>query len=573
MNLLQLLNPGNLPEKAARKGVLNIQREIVLQHVMNILLVICSLGFAMILMFSPQVTHSSQVWIYLLAYLGIATVTLVRNFPYAFRAAVAIAILGGLAAIALVGSGLGGAGMVLLLAAILLTNLFFSSRVGAVVIILSVALLVAIGLMMNSGRIPLPQVQALANSGSLVEWGIAVVVLIIAASITASSLQTILRGLNTALIQNQKQAKELGAEQATLEERVQQRSADLRKRVEQFEVASQIAREISGETDLEDLLTKAVNLIHDRFGFYHVGLFVNDDKNQYTILRAATGDAGRAMLDRSHRLKIGEIGMVGYAASSGESRIAMDVTGDALHYKNPLLPETRSEVALPLRASGQTIGALDVQSVIENAFSQEDVRILQTIADQLALAFEKTRLVTDLRHSLEEIEGSAKASSQKAWRTHLLNTRQQVAYRYHDNFLDTQVEETPQARQALATGQPLLQTTSVDARGKPYTIYAVPIRIRNVVLGVVNIRFESGNVSPDLLALIEGTVNRLSVSLENARLLEEIQLRAERDRLVSDISSKVRSAPDVDSVLRIAIQEIGQSLGVSEVMVQLRKDA
>lgn len=333
-----------------------------------------------------------------------------------------------------------------------------------------------------------------------------------------------------------------------------------------------MAREISGKNDLDTLLDTSASLIRERFGFYHVGIFLTDEKKEYAVLRSATGEAGQVMLERGHRLKIGEIGMVGYVVSQGEARISMDVDSDAVHYKNPLLPETRSELALPLRLGEITIGAMDVQSVVPNAFSHEDVRILQTIADQLAIAFEKTRLVVELQRSLEELDSTDRAATQKAWRSHLRNTRQKLTYRYRNAHLESQAVETEHAQEAMDKGQPVLRTLSESTgQDRPITVLAIPIKLRNQVLGVVDIHFEAAAVSPDLVTLIENTVSRLAVSLENARLLEEIQLRAERERLVGEISTKVRSASDVDSVLRIAIQEIGQSLGVSEVMVQLRK--
>jgi GAF domain-containing protein len=376
--------------------------------------------------------------------------------------------------------------------------------------------------------------------------------------------------VGTALRKQEDLSAQLEAERTSLERRVEERSSDLQKRVRQFEVASEIAREVSAETTLENLLNSAVNLIRDGFGFYHVGVFLTDERNQFAVLRAATGEAGRAMIERNHRLKIGEVGMVGFVVSRGEARIALDVAADTVHFKNPLLPDTRSEMVLPLRHGSRTFGALDVQSVLDNAFAQEDIGILQTIADQLAVAFEKTRLVEELQRNIAELEANYQASTQKAWKSHLRGARQKVAYRYHDSRVDGLVEESEHSLEALNSGE--MVTRIEPGHGKPVTVLAVPIKLRNQVLGVVDIHFESTNISPDLISLIEGTVNRLAVSLENARLLEEIQARAERERLVSDISSKVRAASDVDSVLQIAIQEIGRSLGVAEVMVQLRKD-
>jgi len=573
MNLLRGMKPDRLTPAMLKKGTLSVQREIILQNILNILLVIYTLGFAGILLFSSDVIRSGQVWIYLLAYLGIAGVTLLRQVPYTLRASIIILVLQALGAAALISYGLSGTGFIFLFSSILLSSLLLSSRGSILFIVLSLAIIGWIGSSMVGGKIPLPPAQIMANSGNTALWMTAVLVLLFVTGITVTSTFAIVRGLGNALAQSEKLTTELEIEQASLERRVEDRSADLKKRVEQFEIASQIAREISGTTDLESLLSTAVNLVRERFGFYHVGIFVSDERGEYAVLRAATGEAGRVMLERNHRLKIGEIGMVGYVVSRGEARIALDVTGDTLHYKNPLLPQTRSEIALPLLIGDRTIGALDVQSEVENAFNQEDVRIMQTIADQLAIAFEKTRIVIELQRSVEEMENSNRSATQRAWRSHFRNTRQPFAYHYHQSQLDHEVQETVQAQQALALGKRVIEVAGSDAKGKPSTVLAVPIKLRNQVLGVVDIRFESANVSPELVALIEGTVNRLAVSLENARLLEEIQTRAEREQLVSEISTKVRAAADVDSVLRIAIQEIGRSLGVSEVMVQLRKES
>lgn len=573
MMIFKNLKPSNVPDSQA-KDVLTVRREIILQHVLNILLAIYSIGLPIVLIAFPQAIRSGHPGVYAIPFLLLAGITLFRRIPYIFRAVVLILALMGLGSMALIVYGLGGTGVIFLLGASFLANILFDRRAGVVFTILAVLIIGIIGGMMVTGRLPLPRISPIELSGNPGQWAITAAVFLFVMLMVIRAMLIVVQGLNSALREQEKLTHELQVEQDSLEQRVAERSTELRRRVEQFEIASQVAREISGETNLEKLLNTAVNLIRDRFGFYHVGIFLNDEKEEYAVLRAATGEAGRQMLERGHRLKIGEIGMVGNVVSRGEARITMDVTDDVVHYKNPLLPETRSELALPLRSGERTIGALDVQSVEPNAFSQEDVRILQTIGDQLAIAFEKTRLVDQLSRSLEELNVSQRVTTFKAWRTHLRNTRQKLAYRYRDSRLDNQVALTPHAQEAQETSQSVMKVVgSLDGQGRPITVLAVPIKVRNQVLGVVDIQFAGANVSPDLVSLIEGTVNRLAVSLENARLLEEIQFRAERERLVSEISSKVRAAPDIDNVMRIAVQEIGKSLGVSEVMIQLRKES
>lgn len=566
------LNPANLPEAVARKDVLSLRREMLLQRVLNSILILVSIFLSVVLIALSRVIISFLVPIMVL-YVALAVITIARRINYHVRAVIVILTLQTFGVMALMSYGLSGTGPLFLLGAAVLASLFYNPRIAGIFAILSMVLIISVGYAMVGHAIHGPRVSAQDISFDISQWWTSTIVILFLLFLIYSGISVTLRGLNTGLLEQQKLTRALKEEQSSLERRVEERSADLSKRLSQFQVASDIAREIGGETQLEPLLNRAVNLIREQFGFYHVGVFLNDDHDEYAVLRSATGDAGRQMLERSHRLKIGEVGLVGYAISRGEPRVSLNVSSDAIHYKNPLLPETRSELALPMHAGARVIGALDLQSESENAFNQEDIRILQTIADQLAIAFEKNRLLDQLQRSVGELETSSALSIQKAWRAHLRNSRQRRAYRYHQSQLENHVEETAQAQEALAKGQPVMRTIEEkSAESKGASVLAVPIKLRNQVLGVVDIRFDGPAVSPDLVALIEGTVSRLAISLENARLLEEIQYRAERERLVSEISSKVRAAPDVDSVLRIAIQEIGQSLGVSEVMVQLRKD-
>jgi len=167
----------------------------------------------------------------------------------------------------------------------------------------------------------------------------------------------------------------------SLEQRVAERTHDLERRAVQMDAAAQVAREAAAIRDVGQLLDATSRLISDRFGFYHAGIFLLDEVREYAVLRAASSIGGRRMLARRHKLKVGEVGIVGHAAGRGEPRIALDVGEDAVFFDNPDLPRTRSEMALPLKVRGQVIGVLDVQSTEEAAFSEDDVAILQTMAD------------------------------------------------------------------------------------------------------------------------------------------------------------------------------------------------
>ena len=148
------------------------------------------------------------------------------------------------------------------------------------------------------------------------------------------------------------------------------------------------------------MLSSAVRLISERLDFYHTGLFFVDPSGEWAVLQAASSEGGRRMLERGHRLRVGAQGIVGDVAARGMPRIALDVGRDAVFFDNPDLPDTHSEMAMPLRSRDVVIGVLDVQSRERGAFTPEDIGVLQTLADQVALAISNARLFSEAQEAL-----------------------------------------------------------------------------------------------------------------------------------------------------------------------------
>ncbi|MBL8103783.1 MAG: GAF domain-containing protein, partial [Anaerolineales bacterium] len=176
---------------------------------------------------------------------------------------------------------------------------------------------------------------------------------------------------------------ELDDLRASLEERVAQRTSELdsanrnnEKRAKQFEAIAQIARAISSIQGLDSILPQITQVISEQFGHYHTGIFLLDENREFAVLRAANSEGGHGMLESGHKLQVGQTGIVGYVAATGQPRIALDVGTDAVYFDNPFLPNTHSEIALPLRVGGQTVGVLDVQSETSNAFTESDIEVL-----------------------------------------------------------------------------------------------------------------------------------------------------------------------------------------------------
>lgn len=176
----------------------------------------------------------------------------------------------------------------------------------------------------------------------------------------------------------------------------------MEQRTRQLLTGARVSRAANTILEPDELCQQVVDMVSERFDLYFVGLFLVDEKGEWAVLHAGTGEAGRAMLKKGHRLKVGSTSMIGWCVANQKARIALDVGNEAVRFDNPLLPDTRSELALPLISRGQMIGGLGIQSNVEAAFSEEDITTFQAMADQLANAISNARLYHLLQRELAE---------------------------------------------------------------------------------------------------------------------------------------------------------------------------
>jgi GAF domain-containing protein len=352
-----------------------------------------------------------------------------------------------------------------------------------------------------------------------------------------------------------------------LELQVTERTQEIERRAVQLQTAAEVARDASHIQSLDELLDRTVTLIQDRFGFYHAGIFLLDERGEYAILKAANSDGGKLMLEQGHRLQVGQTGLVGFVTRMGESRIALDVDRDAAHFAHPLLPETRSEIALPLLVGDRIIGALDVQSIEADAFDNEDITILQVLADQIAIAIDNTRLLSEVRQTVFDLQTAQGEFTHESWQKWVRQSKANTGYRYRGADVEPTTQQSAEAILALRQGKPITNIPHAQT-GDPSTL-AVPIRLRDQTLGVINLQFEAEDISSDLIDLIENISNRLATTLENARLYEETQRRAAQEQLTGEITARIRESLDIDAVLKTAVQEIGQNLNLHDITIQL----
>lgn len=388
------------------------------------------------------------------------------------------------------------------------------------------------------------------------------VVFSLALALTVVPLNLALRSLNTALSRARSYAVESERQRQQIETLAEERTLELNRRTAYLEAATQIAAEITAvERDPQTLLQRVAEVISRQFGFYHTGIFLLDDNGQWAVLLAASSEGGQRMLQRHHRLRVGAEGIVGAVAAYGQYRIAQDVGVDAFFFDNPDLPETRSEIALPLRARGEIIGVLDVQSTAPDAFTDEDVYILQTLADQVSVAVSNTRL---LRQVEESIAAERRAYGQVAReaRQEMLRARPDLAYASDESGVAPFTTWEPQMKMAVQTGQAVGGGDDL----------AIPIRVRDQVIGVIDGRKPDGTLwSADEISLLETLTEQLSTALEGAQLYEDTQRRAAREQVAREITAEMRRSLDVTTVLQTALHQLRTSLGLTEAEVWIEE--
>lgn len=360
----------------------------------------------------------------------------------------------------------------------------------------------------------------------------------------------------------------------SLEERVAHRTLELKlanerneRRARQFEAIAQVTRAITSNQPLDSLLPSLTEVISEKFGFYHTGIYLIDDDREFAVLRAANSEGGRRLIARTHQLRIGQTGIVGFVAATGNPRTALDVGTDAAYFDNPELPETRSEMALPLNLSGNLLGVLDVQSVQPDAFHPEDVDVLSTLADQVAIAIQNAQSFETIQQNLKEATISSISYLQESWQT--LGGKGSI---WGYSMSGSVIKPLDRPLQASLIKDASLSGTPAYENGSRAGL-AVPIRLGGKVVGALHVQLAEHEWDSDEIDIAQAVADRLSLALEATTLLEATQKRAEIERLTSDITGKIGSSTRIDSILRTAAEELSRVLSGSEVLVQINTES
>jgi GAF domain-containing protein len=341
------------------------------------------------------------------------------------------------------------------------------------------------------------------------------------------------------------------------------RTRDLERRTNYLEASAQVSHTASSTLNTDQLMRRAVDLIRERFNLYYVGLFLLGEATEWAVLRAGTGSAGRALVADGYQLPISGNSAVGQSIATGRLCVVQET--DTLRLATEQLPNTCCEVALPLRSRGQVIGALTVHSDSPGVFDDTLTAVLQSMADQVAVALDNARLLAESQEALTAERRAYGQASRDMW-GQMMSAGLAPGFGYvSQQIVPIGDEQTPQMEAALRHEKSVVVATQTGSA------LALPIKVRGQTIGVVDMQKKTpgSEWTAEEVTLVETLTEQLSVALESARLYQDTQQRASREQLAAQVTARMRETLDMDTVLKTAVFEIGQALGLAEVEVRM----
>jgi GAF domain-containing protein len=350
-----------------------------------------------------------------------------------------------------------------------------------------------------------------------------------------------------------------------------QRTADL------LEASAAIGQVMSRLLDTQELLNRAVEVIRDRFAFYHVQIFLLDETATYAVLTASTGDIGQQLLARNYRLPANAGNIIGRVVQAGEHLSPPPLEANMTQTEVDKLLYNRRQLALPVRDGDTIIGVLDVYSADENRLSDVEIQTLQIMSNQLATAIrnarlfqaqeqsviENKRLFLESETNLREIQRLNRQLTRQSWEDYLNINRTINGVTLHEQEFRPKADWTPEMREASQRRRVIAQTKT-DVQ-----VIAAPIELRGEVVGAVEVVTPSEMNTEDIQEMMQAIAGRLAVSLDNARLFEETQEATAQEQRVGEIVSQYQSAATVDDLLQITVLGLAETLGAEQASVRL----
>jgi GAF domain-containing protein len=483
--------------------------------------------------------------IYIGSYVLLVTAILI-DLPYIFKASLFVSLPLILGIGSITETGIRGDSLFFFLAFATFSSLLIGPRAGIASIFISEIIIIGVGYLILNDIYTLS--DRLTFEGNLADWISAAFSLFIVALVTMSGIRMLNERIRQTQLRVESMNDSLLAMQTELDNRISERTKELTRKTDQLNSAYLVAHQTAAIQQLDTLLNKTVTLISNKFNLYHVGLYLMNQRGDYVNLQAASSDGGKRLIDRGYRLRVGTEGIIGFVAAEKKPRISLDVGKDAIFFDNPELPETRSEISLPLISRNKVIGVLDLQSADDSAFRYDEIEIFQTMADQIAVTIDNVQVITESQLVISQLETLSSENTRQNWKTEL--TAHKPIFHYS------------------ATG---VRPIDSPAPKSKKNVLAIPITLRGQNIGKISLErkaeFHKWTAQEEIVAT--EVAAQTALALENIRLAERAKQRANREQAISNITSRVRETLDLDTVLRTSAREIQKTLNLQEAEIRL----
>jgi GAF domain-containing protein len=533
MQYFHTLSPFYVSDKIDPTDQLKIWQERILH---SLFLVCGAFGLIFALIFMSRAIASGD-WSLVSGFIGLFIICsaffIMRRISYWVRSIIALVVIFAFSNFVFFQNGWTGISLILLLVFSFLCTTLLYQRPTRIGFFISITTLLFWAMLRLTNITPGAGLSSTLNS-----LAIDLLIVILAGftvNLSISSIKnrylTIYRQIQTMLVDEQ-----------SLKDQFEEQKNTLVRRVSQLRTAAEINRNISTIQEPQVLIRQVADALKERFNLYYVGIFVVDPQKEFAVLQYGTGEAGRKMVANRHRLAVGGYSMIGWTTQTRKPRIALDTGAEAVRFDNPLLPETKSELALPLASQKNLYGALTIQSDRSNAFDENDILVLQSIADSLAIALENDNSFQVTQKALEDIRVLNKAYVQQAW-GETLAASGDLKYSYEN---------------------PELQSDQSDRQ-----TVKVPLYLRDEAIGEIELEVSGGEMSQAQMDFLQAISAQTTTALENARLLDETQRAAAKEQKLNDLSSQFSRALTIEEILKTAVIEFGKLPSVSEASISL----
>lgn len=510
--------------------------------ILTILRAGCLLGIVLIGISFPTATISDRI-LFGVLYLGLLAITLL-HVSYVIRAYAVLFTVFVVGVNSILAWGPWIDGSIFLLTSVVIAALLFDKRIDIIVFgvnilfMITVALLQMFGLYQLAAK-PTPQTFPLDWANYIFDFAVMGGVIIVAMGQFKNAFARIIQETQTAL-------NAVATARSHLEEKVIERTEELENRMSQLRNSAITARSIAELQSISELLEAATQLVSDKFGYYHSGLFILDEQKKSAFLQASSSIAGKALIGQAFNVETDRKNPLASAVEQNRAIITSDI--DQKNFiADENFPLTRSRMILPLAVRGDVIGLLDLHSDQPRAFNIEDAEILQILADLTAISFDNVRLINETQSLISQLEANTSIQTQRTWRK--LTSRQMPAYQY-----------TP------AGVRPIFTRDKRSGNNEDKNSLQVPLVLYGQSIGNIKLRGKSNNAdwTEREKALVEKIADQVSLALENSRLVEEAQKNAARDQMIANVSTHIRETLDIESVARTAASELQRVFDLKE---------